>query len=121
MTDSDLPGSLDVRTRVVTRIAEIAAGRVTGVEHVAGGLTSRALPRAEATVNSGRIRATVEAAAKWPTPIVDVATRIRIAVSEDLAANSGLDVDIVDVRVHYIAPQDNSSSSRRNRGTGRVE
>lgn len=118
MTDSapaaDTPrGTLEVRDRVVTRIAEIAAGRVSGVERVTGGLTARTLPHVEATVRGGRVTATVEAATRWPTPIADVASRIRTAVSEDLVRDSGLDVDAIDVRIHYVAPERNSTTTRR--------
>ncbi|MGB3371043.1 MAG: Asp23/Gls24 family envelope stress response protein [Rhodococcus sp. (in: high G+C Gram-positive bacteria)] len=118
MTDSEpggdaTRGTLEVRERVVTRIAEIAAGRVSGVERVAGGLTARTLPHVEASVRSGRVTATVEAATRWPTPIADVASRIRTAVSEDLVRASGLDVDAVDVRIHYVAPERNSTTTRR--------
>lgn len=112
MTDSER-GSLDVRQRAVTRIAEIAAGRVTGVEQVVGGITARSLPRVDADIRNGRVRATVEAATRWPTPIADVASRIRVAVSEDLSQNSGLDVDSIDVRIHYVAPERNTKNPRR--------
>lgn len=112
MTDSER-GTLDVRSRAVTRIAEIAAGRVDGVETVAGGLTSRPLPRVDADVRGGKVRATVEAATRWPTPIADVASRIRVAVSEDLARSSGLDVETIDVRVHYVSPERATKNLRR--------
>lgn len=100
MADSER-GTLEVRSRAVGRMAEIAASSVTGVERVRGGVTARSLPHVDATVQSGKIRATVEAATRWPTPIADVAIRVRAAVEQDLASNSGLEVHSVDVRMHY--------------------
>ena len=104
MTDSDR-GTLDIRDHAVVRIAEIAASRVTGVERIAGGLTSRTLPRAEASVRNGRVRATIDVATLWPTPIADVAHRVRRAVVDDIAHSSGLDIESVDVRMHYTPPK----------------
>lgn len=111
MTDSER-GTLDVRGRAVVRIAEIAATRVTGVERVDGGLAGRGLPRAEATVHQGRVRATVDAATRWPTPIADVAVRVRSAIETELARTSGLEVESIDVRLQYLSP-DSAARSRR--------
>nr|WP_296773953.1 Asp23/Gls24 family envelope stress response protein [Rhodococcus sp. (in: high G+C Gram-positive bacteria)] len=112
MTDNER-GTLDVRTRAVARMAEIAATNVAGVERVTGGITSRSLPRVDAIVRGGRIRATVEVATAWPTPIADVAGRVRSAVEQDLTRNSGLAVDSVDVRIQYSAPEIRNTRSRR--------
>lgn len=111
MTDSER-GTLDVRERAVVRIAEIAATRVTGIERVEGGLAGRHLPRATATVRDGSVRATLDAATRWPTPIADVAVRVRSAIEAEIARTSGLDVESVDVRLHYLPP-DRSGTTRR--------
>ena len=121
MTDSDR-GTLDIRDHAVVRIAEIAASRVTGVERIAGGLTSRTMPRAEASVRNGRVRATIDVATLWPTPIADVAHRVRRAVVDDIAHSSGLDIESVDVRMHYTPPErtPGTQESRVNRKTAPV-
>ncbi|OZF03533.1 Asp23/Gls24 family protein [Rhodococcus sp. 14-2470-1b] len=110
---ADERGHLEVRVRAVTRIAEITASRVDGVERVTGGLTSKTLPRVEATVRDGKVRATVEAATRWPTPIAEVAARVRTSVADDLRKSSGLEVDTVDVVMRYVAPEKVTSSGRR--------
>lgn len=109
MTDSER-GTLEVRSRAIGRMAEIAASSVSGVERVNGGMTARSLPHVDATVQGSKIRATVEAATRWPTPIADVAARVRTAVEQDLARNSGLEVDSIDVRMQYSSI---STSTRR--------
>ncbi|MDJ0393666.1 Asp23/Gls24 family envelope stress response protein [Rhodococcus sp. G-MC3] len=114
VTDTER-GTLEVRSQVVIRMAEIAAAHVAGVERVTGGIASRSLPRVDATIRSGRIHATVEAATTWPTPIADVAVRLRSAVERDLAENSGLVVESVDVRVQYSAPEPRNTRSRPTR------
>lgn len=106
-------GTLEVRGRAVGRMAEIAASRVDGVERVNNGIASRSLPYVDATVAGGRIRATVQAATRWPTPIAEIAVRVRNAVEEDLRRHSGLDVDIVDVRMQYSTPDQRRASTRR--------
>lgn len=108
-------GTLEVRDHAVERIAEIAAGRVTGVEQVAGTLGTRGLPRAKATVRRGSVSATIDAATRWPTPIADVALRVKAAVETSLGAGNGLDVDSIEVRVHYLSPDHKPGTATKNR------
>ncbi|MEO6880500.1 MAG: Asp23/Gls24 family envelope stress response protein, partial [Mycobacteriaceae bacterium] len=95
-------GALVVRDRVVVSIATHAALEVPGVSRHASGLdrvTGRDLPRVQVHVRGTRVRAELDIAVEWPRPLAEVAAAVRSHVIDRLDALSGLQVDVVDVRV----------------------
>ncbi len=101
-------GHLDIRDRVVERVAERAALEVPGVVRHSGTLgrvTGRDLPRVDATVAGGRVRVRLDVAVEWPNPLPDTASAVRSTVAERLAALTGMTVDAVDVTAaHVVVP-----------------
>lgn len=99
-------GSLELRDRAVERIVEAAVLEVDGVLRHADTLervTGRQLPRIEVVVAGNRVRASVEVATRWPTPVAEVAARTKDGVARSLAHLAGLTVDAVDVHVAFIS------------------
>lgn len=99
-------GHLVIHDRVATRIAEGAVQQVPGVAPsvtgTVGSVLGRSYPRVECEITSGRIRARVELAARWPVPSAALAAGVRTAVAEQLHQLTGLTVDTVDVTVARI-------------------
>lgn len=106
VTDPGERGSLHLRDRAVERIVEAAALEVDGVLRHAETLdrvTGRQLPRIEVVVAGRRVRASVEVATRWPTPLADLTARTRENVTGALERLAGLTVDAVDVHVAHLS------------------
>lgn len=102
-------GSLEVRDRVVERLAQRAALDTPGVTPRGAklaGLSGRELPRVQVQVKGGRVRAAVELAVAWPTPCTTVAAAVRSEVTTVLRDLAGLGVDAVDVTVSTVLTAD---------------
>lgn len=101
-------GRLDIKTAVVETIAQRAAAGVSDLHHVTGlgRIVGSDLPRARVEVTGGQVRAELTVAAKWPTPVADLAERVRAAVTEQLQSYTGLTVTGVQVEVHCLSAPD---------------
>jgi len=100
--DAGLRGSLTVRDRAVSHVAEYAARGVDGVVRQSGGLgamVGRALPRVDSSVSGSRVRVRVAIATEWPLSVTGVSASVRAEVADALAEYTGLTVDKVDVAV----------------------
>lgn len=99
-TDPGERGSLDVRDRVVQRMAVHAALATPGVQKYSAGLgklTGRELPRARVDVSGAHVRAHLTIAVSWPLPLAEVAAAVQRNVARTLGDSAGLQVDGVDV------------------------
>ena len=108
-------GALQVRDKVVDRIAAHAAAATPGVEQHSSGLgrvSGRDLPRTETTVAGGHVRARVHIAVEWPRSLPEVTAAVRSNVTEQLHDLAGLTVDAVDVAVATVVHQTASSDTR---------
>lgn len=108
-TDAAERGTLVVRTRAVERIALAAARATEDVARRSGGirkLSGKDLPTAEVSMIGTTVRAAVVVAVEWPTPAAAVAERVRDAVALGLQTFGNVEVDRVDVAVHYITPDE---------------
>ena len=109
-------GTLELKDAVVVHVAEQAALSVDGVVRHSSGLdvvTHRDLPRVDADRAGDRVRAAVELAVVWPTPLAPAAQAVRESVRSALADLLGLTVDAVDVTINQILPASAGSPSRR--------
>lgn len=107
----DTRGSLDIRDRVVERVARHAALAVPGVLRRAGrvarmtGTTRTAtgsasgLPRVHVTTANGHVSLVVEVAVAWPRPVAATAAAVRARVADDVRTLTGLVVDSAHVHV----------------------
>lgn len=111
-------GRLEIRERVYTRVASMAAREVPDVVRVSGTLdavTGRELPRVHAHVTGERVRLQVEVALRWPAPLADRAAAVRERVTERVRVLTGADVDLVDVTVARVVVPDTGSDDRETR------
>ncbi len=112
-------GRLEIRERVSTRVASMAAREVPDVVRVCGTLdavTGRELPARTPTWRAGgRVRLQVEVALRWPVPLADRAAAVRERVTEQVSALTGADVDLVDVTVARVVVPDAGSADRETR------
>lgn len=109
-------GGLVIADRVVSSIARLAALEVPGtvtVNKVAGGLASRALPRARARVAASRAHLTVEVAVAWPYSLVEVTSEVSRTVGRRVGELTGLVVDGVDVTAETMIYPDELEGPRR--------
>lgn len=107
-------GNLEIRDRVVKRLAERAALDTPGVRARAGGLdkiTGRDLPRSRAVTSADRVRVWLEIAVAWPSPVVDVARQVQRNVTAALGNYAGLRVDGVDVAVTHVLADESPTRS----------
>ena len=94
-------GRLDIRDEAVEKIARRAAAgashtyRATGL----GRLVGNDLPSARIDVRDGQVRAVLTVAAQWPTPVDELAERVRAVVTQELHLYTGLTVISVQVDV----------------------
>jgi len=108
-------GALQVRDKVVDRIAAHAT-TTPGVVHHSSGLgrvTGHDLPRTETTVAGGHVRARVHIAVAWPQSLPEVTAEVRSNVTEQLHNLAGLTVDAVDVAVTTVVHETSASSDTR--------
>lgn len=105
-TASSLPeagerGSLVIKDRVVTTIAEAAASRVPSVLRSGSHLNplSRSLPHADVTLTPSHARVSVDIAASYDRPLYEVAGEVREAVATAVARYTSMTVDAVNVTV----------------------
>lgn len=113
--DAGVRGSLHVRQRVLTRIAEHTAQLVPGaVQHSSGlgRLAGRSYPSATATVTGRASRIDLDVAAVWPCNVAELARTVRDRVRTETGRLSGTRVTSVDVTVHLIE-QTEAGSARR--------
>jgi uncharacterized alkaline shock family protein YloU len=98
-------GTLTIKDKVVERLAVKAALDTDGVlarSEGFGKLTGRDLPRVRVLISGGRVRAGVDIAALWPTPLPALTASVRDNVARALSSLAGLHVDGVDVTVPAI-------------------
>lgn len=110
-------GRLDVRLRVITQIVEQAVREVRGTSahsSTLGRLTGSELPRAEVRVIGRGVHVRAEVGAPWPSPVAEIAARVRAAIVAETERQTGLRVRRADVVVH---PLPSSSAP----GGGRVQ
>jgi len=108
-------GSLTVRDRAVSRVAEYAAVHTDGVVRQSSGLgrmMGRDLPRVDSNVSGGRVRVKVAIATAWPRSVPAVSAAVRAGVAEQLQASTGLIVDRVDVVVDEVVRQSSADLPR---------
>ncbi|MGL5930363.1 MAG: Asp23/Gls24 family envelope stress response protein [Dermatophilaceae bacterium] len=99
-------GRTVIEHRVVERIAARSCLDVAGVVRAGSDLdrlVGRRLPGVSATVAGHRARVALEVAVTWPTPLADVAARVRDHVSATVTGLAGLEVDAVDVEIARMA------------------
>ena len=118
-------GSLVIKDRVVTTIAEAAAGRVPSVLRSGSHLNplSRSLPHADVTLTPSHARVSVDIATSYDRPLYEVAGEVREAVATAVATFTSMTVDAVNVtvtsvradepRVDDVDPDGGASSSSR--------
>ncbi|WP_018157437.1 Asp23/Gls24 family envelope stress response protein [Demetria terragena] len=98
-------GGLEVRQRVLTRIAEHTATLVPGaVQHSSGlgRLAGRGYPSATATVAGQTSRIELDIAAVWPCNVNALSRTVRDRVRSETSRLSGTRVNSVDVTVHLV-------------------
>ncbi|MBB2988380.1 Asp23/Gls24 family envelope stress response protein [Terracoccus luteus] len=105
-TSSSLPeagqrGSLVIKDRVVTTIAEAAASRVPSVLRSGSHLNplSRSLPHADVTLTPSHARVSVDIATSYDRPLYEVAGEVREAIATAVATYTSMTVDAVNVTV----------------------
>ena len=95
---------MTIKDKVVERLAVKAALDTDGVlarSEGFGKLTGRDLPRVRVLISGGRVRAGVDIAALWPTPLPALTASVRDNVARALSSLAGLH-DGVDVTVPAI-------------------
>ena len=105
-------GRTVIADKVVTRVAAIAAAEVEAVIDTRSGwtrLVRKGLPHADAVVAGGTSRIAVEVAATWPTPLADVAARVRDLVTSRVTELTGTAVSRVDVTVADVVHVDTAA------------
>lgn len=106
-------GHLDVRPRVVEKVARRAAGEVDGVvPSTAGRLGRTHLPDVSSSVHGRRTRLDVAVALRWGLPAADVAARVRDHVTTRVQQLTGLTVAGVDVSVDALVVPTTETAGR---------
>ncbi|MFC5382681.1 Asp23/Gls24 family envelope stress response protein [Aquipuribacter nitratireducens] len=96
-------GHLEVRPRVVDRVAALAAREVAGVVRTPAGRLGRgALPAVHSRVDGDRVRLEVDLAVRWGRSLADVAAGVQERVADRVAALTSLHVELVDVTVEEV-------------------
>ena len=112
--------SAQPETHIDDRILRIYALRgalsVPGVIRHSSGInrfTGRSLPRAEIRWDGDHRTVTVDVqiAVSWPSPVVDIATRVRDVVSTWVTDTTGIPVPVVNVEVSAVVPGDGPVTS----------
>ena len=109
-------GTLDVKSKAVTHIAERAAGEVEGTVTNATTVqkaTGRGYPHASVRLDRNRAWVDLDVAVTWPAPVAKIAAQVRDTVSRRTTELSGLDVRRVDVTVHVVTQSEDTTPARR--------
>jgi uncharacterized alkaline shock family protein YloU len=96
--DSGQRGRLVISSRVVTRIAEVAAQRVGAVLRQPATF-GRGLPHATAQVAGQHVRIDLHIAVLWGRPLAETAADVRSLVADHVTELTGLVVDAVAVDI----------------------
>jgi uncharacterized alkaline shock family protein YloU len=91
---------LEISSRAVERIAEVAARRVGAVVRQPATF-GRGLPNATAKVAGQHVRLDVDVVVRWDRPLPETAAAVRSLVVERISELTGLVVDAV--AVHIVA------------------
>ncbi|MFY0407786.1 Asp23/Gls24 family envelope stress response protein [Solicola sp. PLA-1-18] len=112
-------GTLDVKSKAITHIAERAAGETDGTVRsatTAQKALGRGYPRASVRVDRNRAWVDLDVAVTWPAPVSTIAAQVRDSVIRRTSELSGLDVRRVDVTIHVVtgsATADDDNTRRR--------
>ncbi|KAA0018946.1 Asp23/Gls24 family envelope stress response protein [Antrihabitans cavernicola] len=113
--DPGLRGTLTIKNKVATRIAEHAALDVPEViKHSSrlGALTGRELPRAVVDMTPVHPNVHVDIAVAWPSPVAAVCRQVRTRVADELDRLTGRKPSRVDVSVtEVVANQEEGESA----------
>ncbi|WP_432941564.1 Asp23/Gls24 family envelope stress response protein [Kribbella sp. CA-253562] len=89
---------MEISSRAVERIAEVAAQRVRAVVRQSATF-GRGLPKATAKVAGRHVRLDVAVVARWGRPLPETAGAVRSLVAEQVSELTGLVVDAVAVDI----------------------
>lgn len=95
-------GTLTIKNKVATRIAELAAldvDEVVSHSSKLGALTGRDLPRAIVDMSSANPNVHLDIAVAWPSPVAAVCRQVRTHVADELDRLTGRKPGRVDVSV----------------------
>lgn len=102
-------GSLTIDRGAVEKIASQAAGDLTGVGRATSGLAGLgghgdlgARPKVAVQLRGTRASIALTIGARYPTPLVDLASTVRRRCAERVQQLTGLQVDRVDVTVGWL-------------------
>jgi uncharacterized alkaline shock family protein YloU len=101
-------GRLVIRDAVVQTVVRRAAATASDTHRVSGltRLIDSDLPHVNVSVHGDRVEAELTVGAQWPTPVGDLAERVRAAVVREVFDHTGLTVTRVQVEVRCIARDD---------------
>lgn len=109
-------GTLDVRAKAIEQIIRGAALTVDGVVTHASGvrkLTGGSYPDASVSFAGQAARATLHVAAPWPCRVEELAATVRDHVSAEATRLSGTEIVRLDVTVHLVTPDADTTPTRR--------
>jgi uncharacterized alkaline shock family protein YloU len=102
-------GALTIDRGAVEKIASQAAGELTGVGRATSGLVGlaghgdlTARPKVSVQLRGARASIALTIGARYPTPLVDLASTVRRRCAEQVQQLTGLQVDRVDVTVGWL-------------------
>ncbi|MGJ9411784.1 Asp23/Gls24 family envelope stress response protein [Aeromicrobium sp. CF4.19] len=107
-------GTLEIKDRVLAKLARRASADVAGTVHRSAGLSGlgrHRYPDASVSVLGERAWIELDVAGAWPCDLHDLGERTRSSVAERVAALGGVHVERLDVTVHVITPE--SEKERR--------
>lgn len=103
-------GDLVVTDRAIQHLLEAVARGVEGsvrststLQRLAG----RSLPSASVRIEGRRALVQLDVAVGWPSPIAQIAERVRDRVADEGGRLTGLSVSVVDVQVHVVDAPEN--------------
>jgi uncharacterized alkaline shock family protein YloU len=101
--DSGQRGRLEISSRAVERIAEVAAQQVGAVLRQPATF-GRGLPHATARVAGQHVRLDLDIAVRWGRPLAETAADVRFLVADNVTKLTGLAVDAVAVDIVTVEP-----------------
>jgi uncharacterized alkaline shock family protein YloU len=107
--DSGQRGRLEISSRVVERIAEVAARRVGAVVRQPATF-GRGLPNAAAQVAGQHVRLDLDIAVRWGRPLAMTAADVRSLVADSVTELTGLVVDAVAVDIVAVETDPHTSA-----------
>ncbi|MEV4256586.1 Asp23/Gls24 family envelope stress response protein [Spirillospora sp. NPDC049652] len=116
-------GSTLITDRVITRLVGRAAGEAAGAHGLERSVLGRRVggrgeTRARVTVDGDRVSAHVAASVEYPTPVRQVARRIRELVGTRVRELTGMTVERVDVEVAAFDQPDGDGARGGDGGRG---